>query len=55
MNWYDRLLVYMMNEFMLWHQDDSVEDGSMYACMHGWKDGFESGAFNLPFIYNIKK
>ena len=38
MNWYDRLLVYMMNEFMLWHQDDSVEDGSMYACMDGRMD-----------------
>ena len=38
MNWYDRLLVYMMNEFMLWHQDDSFEDASMYACMDGRMD-----------------
>ena len=38
MNWHYRLLVYMMNEFMLWYQDDSVEDGSMYACMDGRMD-----------------
>ena len=38
MNWHYRLSVYMMNEFMLWYQDDSVEDGSMYACMHGRMD-----------------
>ena len=38
MNRYDRLLVYMMNEFMLLYQDDSVEDGSMYACMDGRMD-----------------
>ena len=28
----------MMNEFMIWYQDDSVEDGSMYACMDGRMD-----------------
>ena len=28
----------MMNECMLWYQDDSVEDGSMYACMDGRMD-----------------
>ena len=38
MNWHYRLLVYMMNECMLWYQDDSVEDGSMYACMDGRMD-----------------
>ena len=38
MNWHYRLLVYMMNEFMIWYQDDSVEDGSMYACMDGRMD-----------------
>ena len=24
------------------------------VCMHGWKDGFDIGAINLPYIYNTE-